>query len=441
MAELHVMNALREKQSELSGAVSRLEQQLAQYRGSLAHLDATMRLFDPDLLSRDTDPAQQRERVSWFGPGECRRLIHDVLRDAPQPLATRELGRWCMEASADSTVPAPHGSATDGNGLRFADHAVECLNGKGDFAKLSGPAASAQLGPDQVLVAAHCRFSVIAFSIPCGPLPADAAPLSHELDVAVAQGLLVRISCAQHGVGPGWNDHLGRWPGLSGRGGLVDGVAIIGAVRGDAGQDALALAQQAGRLRRIVRVAVHQHVRFDLARAVQHQVHRPGARLHTRLTSGKGAAPSAQSGVVRHRQRHAEQLQNAAGEPFHLPQGQVEHEPQGEHQLDRQLRVARLPARRAAARCLPSCQRRLVHPDRQVTPPAQPRFVGRPAAEQRSQRARDPMSGLRDVMAARGVVLERHDRNIPVPPGSGYPGIHAPTPSPGPFSSAITAWA
>ena len=48
MAELHVMDALREKQSELSGAVSRLEQQLAQHRGSLAHLDATMRLFDPD---------------------------------------------------------------------------------------------------------------------------------------------------------------------------------------------------------------------------------------------------------------------------------------------------------------------------------------------------------------------------------------------------------
>ena len=99
MAELRVMDALREKRFELS----RLEQQLVQHRGSLAHLDATMRLFDPGLLSQDTDPAQQRGRVSWFGSGECRRLICDVLRDAPQPLATRELAERVMAAKG---IPA-----------------------------------------------------------------------------------------------------------------------------------------------------------------------------------------------------------------------------------------------------------------------------------------------------------------------------------------------
>jgi hypothetical protein len=98
MAELHVVDALREKRFELSGVVSRLEQQLAHHRGSLAHLDATMQLFDPDILFQDADPAPQRERVSWFRPGECRRLIYDVLRDAPQPLATRELAERVMAA-------------------------------------------------------------------------------------------------------------------------------------------------------------------------------------------------------------------------------------------------------------------------------------------------------------------------------------------------------
>ena len=103
MTELHVMDALREKRSELNGVVSRLEQQLARHRGSLAHLDATMRLFDPDLLFQDADPAPQRGRVSWFRPGECRRLIHDVLRDALQPLATRELAGRVMAAKG---IPA-----------------------------------------------------------------------------------------------------------------------------------------------------------------------------------------------------------------------------------------------------------------------------------------------------------------------------------------------
>ena len=98
MGELAVMDALRSKRSELVGLMSRLEQQLVQHRGSLAHLDATMRLFDPDMVSQEDDPAQQRERVSWFRPGECRRLIYDVLRDAPQPLATRELDERVMAA-------------------------------------------------------------------------------------------------------------------------------------------------------------------------------------------------------------------------------------------------------------------------------------------------------------------------------------------------------
>ncbi len=104
MTELHVMDALREKRSELSGIVSCLEQQLAQHRDSLTHLDATMRLFDPDMLPQDTNPASQRERVSWFRPGECRRLIYDALRDAPQPLATRDLAERVMAAKGIPVV-------------------------------------------------------------------------------------------------------------------------------------------------------------------------------------------------------------------------------------------------------------------------------------------------------------------------------------------------
>jgi len=98
MSELPIMDALRNKRSELVGSMTGLEQQLAQHRGSLTHLDATMWLFDPDMLPRDTDLAQQRERVSWFRPGECRRLIYDLLRDTPQPLATRELAERVIAA-------------------------------------------------------------------------------------------------------------------------------------------------------------------------------------------------------------------------------------------------------------------------------------------------------------------------------------------------------
>ena len=49
MAEAHVICALRDKRSKLAGVVNRLEQELVERRAGLTHLDATMRLFDPDL--------------------------------------------------------------------------------------------------------------------------------------------------------------------------------------------------------------------------------------------------------------------------------------------------------------------------------------------------------------------------------------------------------
>jgi hypothetical protein len=103
MAELHVVSALRNKRAELAGTVRQLEQQLAQQVENLAHLDATMRLFDPDIRPQEIRPKQQRARSAWFHQGECLRLIYDQLRDAPRPMATRELAERIMRTKA---IPA-----------------------------------------------------------------------------------------------------------------------------------------------------------------------------------------------------------------------------------------------------------------------------------------------------------------------------------------------
>ena len=91
MAEPHVIGVLRDKRAELAGMVMSLEEQLAQQRASLTHLDATMRLFDPGLRPEEIHPRRRRTCNAWFRPGECLRLIYDVLRDALQPMTTREL--------------------------------------------------------------------------------------------------------------------------------------------------------------------------------------------------------------------------------------------------------------------------------------------------------------------------------------------------------------
>jgi len=64
------------------------------------HLDAAMRLFDPDLVQEATSSRSQRPRSTWFNPGECLRLIHDVLREAPRPMTTRALTEQVMGLKA-----------------------------------------------------------------------------------------------------------------------------------------------------------------------------------------------------------------------------------------------------------------------------------------------------------------------------------------------------
>jgi hypothetical protein len=103
MAEPHVIGALRNKRAELAGMLRQLEQQLAQQRTNLAHVDATMQLFDPDMRPKDIRPKQPRTRNAWFRPGECLRLIYDELREATQPATTRELAERIMRVKA---IPA-----------------------------------------------------------------------------------------------------------------------------------------------------------------------------------------------------------------------------------------------------------------------------------------------------------------------------------------------
>jgi hypothetical protein len=100
MAEPHVIGALRNKRAELAGTLRQLEQQLARERTNLAHLDATLRLFDPNIRPKDIRPRQPRTHNAWFRHGECLQLIYDELREATQPVTTRELAKRIMRVKA-----------------------------------------------------------------------------------------------------------------------------------------------------------------------------------------------------------------------------------------------------------------------------------------------------------------------------------------------------
>ena len=104
MAEPHVIGALRNKRAELAGTLRQLEQQLARERTNLTHLDATLRLFDPNIRPQDIRPRQPRAHNTWFRQGECLRLIYDELREATQPVTTRALAERIMRVKALPTA-------------------------------------------------------------------------------------------------------------------------------------------------------------------------------------------------------------------------------------------------------------------------------------------------------------------------------------------------
>ena len=66
MAEMHVIGALRHKRAELAGMLRQLEQQLVQQRANLTQVDATMRLFDPDIRPKDIRPSSRGRATPGF---------------------------------------------------------------------------------------------------------------------------------------------------------------------------------------------------------------------------------------------------------------------------------------------------------------------------------------------------------------------------------------
>jgi hypothetical protein len=91
MSGSHVVSALVDKRAEIAGRIRQMEQQLGQFRADLMHCDAMIRLFAPELEPRTIRAKAIRQSDGWFGLGEVRRLVLDVLRGAIRPLRAPEL--------------------------------------------------------------------------------------------------------------------------------------------------------------------------------------------------------------------------------------------------------------------------------------------------------------------------------------------------------------
>ena len=79
MADQHVVSALRAKRGELAGRIDALQDQVREAMIDMDHVDATLRLFDPDIELDEIKPKPLPPRHHAF-KGQVSRASLAMLR-------------------------------------------------------------------------------------------------------------------------------------------------------------------------------------------------------------------------------------------------------------------------------------------------------------------------------------------------------------------------
>lgn len=93
--ELMIFGLLR-RRADMAGEIDALREQLGVLLSGLDHVDATIRIFKPDI-DLDDLPARPIPPPSAAFRGEVQRFLLHTLRHAPEPMTTHELAKAIME--------------------------------------------------------------------------------------------------------------------------------------------------------------------------------------------------------------------------------------------------------------------------------------------------------------------------------------------------------
>ena len=93
MAGSHVVAALITKRAELAGLIEHHRKEVGRLADDLAHLDATLKLFSPEIDLRTIRTKGHRVRNRFVRPGECQRMVLNIFREAEgAALSSRQIG-------------------------------------------------------------------------------------------------------------------------------------------------------------------------------------------------------------------------------------------------------------------------------------------------------------------------------------------------------------
>jgi hypothetical protein len=105
MTNEHVLSGLMAKRAELAGKIEMMQREIRALVVSLDHVDAAIRIFDPNV-DLDDIKARLPPRHMAF-KGEVSRLILDTLRKSPKPMLVADLSLIVLEGRGLSLDDKP----------------------------------------------------------------------------------------------------------------------------------------------------------------------------------------------------------------------------------------------------------------------------------------------------------------------------------------------
>jgi len=105
-----VLHGLVRKRAELAGELEKQQAQVRHLQSAVAHIDAVLMLFNPDVRIDQIRPKRTVPRHA-AAYGEITSVVIDCLREADMPLSSRALAQ----------------SVIDARGLDYSDAALEVL--------------------------------------------------------------------------------------------------------------------------------------------------------------------------------------------------------------------------------------------------------------------------------------------------------------------------
>jgi len=142
MAESHVVSGLVAKRSELAGLINHHQEAMRRISADIAHVDAAIKIFDPDYDLRTVKPIAFRTGNPWFGHGETSRWALEAMRMAEGTLSTRQIAERLIEKSGKTVS----GSKEWDSIMKLVVGALRRLESKG-YVRAVGKAAGPRNTP------------------------------------------------------------------------------------------------------------------------------------------------------------------------------------------------------------------------------------------------------------------------------------------------------